>query len=219
MRLKMLVLSTAAAMVFLASGCNSQRPLPMIRELGDRAFSRGQYETARVEYKEYVDRKPGEARVQLMYARTLLALKQPAMAVEHASVAFDQLPDDDQAIETKAQALFESGRTDEMYKFLRGMADGRGQVGDFIRLGQYTAKLGDADGADHALKTAAKLDAGKTLAPQMALANFYTSIGDTAAAKRRLRMALYIDPANPEVAKRLRDMGEIPGPSLALPPE
>lgn len=215
MRLTILTLVSAAAII---GGC-AQRPLPLIRELGDKAYSRGEYETARAEYKEYVERRPGEAEVQLMYARTLLALNEPAKAVEHASIAFDQLPQSEQAMETKAQALFEAGRTDEMHQFLRGLADGRGQVGDFIRLGRYTARMGDADGAEHALKTAAKLDAGKTLAPQMALADFYTSIGDAASAKRRLRMALYIDPANPEVSQRLRDMGEIPGPSLALPPE
>jgi hypothetical protein len=79
--------------------------------------------------------------------------------------------------------------------------------------------MGDADGAEHALLTAAKIDGGKTAAPQIALADFYRSIGDKKAEIVRLRNALYLDPKNPEIPKRLRELGEIPGPSLAMPPE
>lgn len=216
MRLKMLVLVGAALVI---GGCNAQRPLPMVKDMGDRAFKRGEYEAARVEYKEYVQRKPGEAEVQLAYAKTLIALNDPAAAVEHSAIAFDQMPESEDAIETRAQALAGAGQTEELFRFLRGLADGRGSTGDYIRLGRYSAKLGDADGAEHALLTAARVDGGKTLAPQMALANFYAGIGDTANEKQRLRMALYLDPVNDEVNRRLRALGEIPGPSLALPPK
>ena len=37
--------------------------------------------------------------------------------------------------------------------------------------------------------------------------------------KRRLRMALYCDPVNQQIYNRLKQMGEIPGPSLKLIPE
>jgi predicted Zn-dependent protease len=219
------ILGVSAALVVAVggagglAGCTSQRPLPMVKEMGDRAFQKGDFETANKDYAEYVDRKPGEASVQLSYAKTLLILKQPAKAVEHASIAYDQYPENEDYIETRAQALLESGKTDELYQFLRGLAEGRGKPSDYIRLGRYAAKLGDADGAEHALQTAAKLDGGKTVAPQLALADFYKTLGDKKSEIRRLRMALYLDKTNPDITKRLRELGEIPGPSLALPPE
>jgi hypothetical protein len=32
-------------------------------------------------------------------------------------------------------------------------------------------------------------------------------------------MAMYLDPKNEEIPARVRALGEIPGPSLAMPPE
>ena len=216
MRINGLILVLALA--FLA-GCNTVRPLPTVRESGDRFFSRGQFEQAAAEYKEYTDRKPGEPAVQLMYAKTLLALHNPAPAVEHATIAYDQHPTDEDYIETRAQALFEAKKNDELDRFLRGLTSGRGLPSDYIRQGRFLAKLGDADGAETALKVAAKVDGGKTPAPQLALADFYHSIGDRANEFKRLRMALYLDPKNLEIPNRMRELGEIPGPSLAMPPE
>jgi tetratricopeptide (TPR) repeat protein len=206
------------ALVFLAA-CNAARPLPAVKDAGDRAFQRGDYATANTNYQEYVERKPGEAEVQIYYAKTLMALGEPAKAVEHASIAYDQRPSDDDYMDTLAAALYGSHRTEDLYRFLRGLTSTRGRVQDYIRLGQYAAKLGDADGAEHALKTAAQIDRGQTPGPQLALAEFYRSIGDKANAVKRLRMAMYVDRNNLEISKALRDLGEIPGPSLAIPPE
>jgi predicted Zn-dependent protease len=190
----------------------------MVKDAGDRAMARGDVQAANTDYAEYVERKPGEADAQLSYAKTLLALGQPAKAVEHATLAYDQHPADDEYIETLARAYYESHRTDDLYRFLRGLTSGRGQVADYIRLGKYSAKLGDADGAEAALKTAATIDRGRTAAPQLALADFYESIGAKDRAIERLRMAMYVDRNNPEIPRRLRALGQIPGPSLAMPP-
>jgi predicted Zn-dependent protease len=214
---------TAAAAALLSllalGGCNTQRPLPMVWELGDRAYDKGDFNTANKEYGEYLDRKPGEARVQLRMAETLLELGRPHDAVEYATVAHDLRPGEDPFVETLARALFESGQHERLYTHLRGLTQDRGTVRDYLRLGEYTARLGDADGAEHALLMAAKVDAGQTVEPQLALADFYASINDTTSAKRRLRMALYLEPANLAIHNRLRALGEIPGPSLALTPD
>lgn len=212
-------LAAVATAALILAGCNMPRPLPSVWESGDRAFSRGDFEKASADYGEYLDRKPGEARVQLRMAETLLELGRPEEAVEWATIAYDQRPGDEQFIEVRARALFEAGHTDELHTFLRTLAQDRNRVGDFIRLGQYTARLGDPDGAEHALLMAARIDGGTTLWPQVALADFYESIGDTENAKRRLRMALFFDTTNREINARLRAMGEIPGPSFAIRPD
>jgi tetratricopeptide (TPR) repeat protein len=207
-----------ALVVPLVVGCSSQRPLPTVRERGDRAFEKGQFEQARVEYQEYVTRKPGEAAVELQLARTLLELDQPHDALTHAQEAFDLRPGEEEYIETYADALLGTQKTDQLYRFLRGLAQDRGQVNDYIRLGRFTARAGDADGAVQAFSTAARIDRGRTIAPQLAFAEFYREIGDTEHEKERLRMALSFDVKNPVVLGRLRELGEIPGPSLALTP-
>jgi predicted Zn-dependent protease len=202
----------------MLTGCNAPRPLPTVREHGDRAFRHGDYAKAQADYREYSQRKPGEAEVELRLAQTLLELNQPHQALSHAQQAYDLKPGEDEYIETFAAAMFAAQKTDQLHRFLRNTAQDRGQPGDYIRLGRYAQKSGDADGAEHALQTAARLDGGRTLQPQLALANFYREIGDTAHEKQRLRMALFLDAKNAEVLQRLREMGEIPGPSFALVP-
>lgn len=209
----------AVLSLLVLAGCAMPRALPAIRESGDRAYHRGQYELARSEYSEYLARRPGEPRVHLQMARTLIRLGRAPEAVEHAQIALDAQPGDDEAIETLAEALFHSGRVAEMDRFLRGVAQSRGAIGDYLRLGRFLAAAGDPDAAEYAFKRAAEIDGGRTVGPQLALADFYASIGDRSSQLRRLRMALYVDPHNPDIARRIRELGEIPGPSLAIQPE
>ncbi len=203
----------------LLGGCATQRTLPRVREDGDKAFERGQYDKALADYIEYVDRKPGEPVVRHQLAKTFLLVGQPEEAVPHARVAFDQHPERTDYAETLAEALFASHQPDELYAFLRLLIDQRRGVADYMRLGSFAARLGDVDEAEAAFITAAKLDAGRTSGPHLALADLYQTAGDNERAIRRLRMALYVEPGNTQIMTRLRALGEIPGPSLALQPE
>jgi tetratricopeptide (TPR) repeat protein len=202
-----------------AAACNSQRALPAVQEAGDRNVQRQNYDAAFTDYSEYIAREPGDPVVQLKMAKTLIELGRPAEAVEHAQLAYDQRTNNNDCIETLARALFDAGRQEDCFRVLRSVADGRGLSGDHIRLGRFLALAGDADGAEHSLKQAARIDGGKTIEPQIALADFYHQIGDRASELKRLRMALFIAPNNADIAKRIRDLGEVPGPSLALTPE
>jgi predicted Zn-dependent protease len=213
---KVVVLSGLA---LAAASCQQQRALPAVQEAGDRNFKRQNFDGANTDYAEYIAREPGDPVVQLKLAKTLIELKRPADAVEHAQLAYDQRTTNNDCIETLAKALFDAGRQEDAFRLLRTVADGRGLPADHIRLGRYLALAGDADGAEHSLKQGARLDGGKTIEPQIALADFYHQIGDKQSELKRLRMALFISPNNPEIMKRIRDMGEVPGPSLALQPE
>ncbi len=200
-------------------GCARKRPLSAVEENGDKAFARGNYDVAVADYLEYVERRPGSGEVQYKLARTLLEVKQPAKAVEHAWVAYDAEPQNDQYVETLARSLYDASRIEELNRLLRDQVEDRGRVQDYLRLGKYAALTGDADGAELAFLTAAKLDAGRTMSPQMALARFYMSIGDKLSAYERLRMALYFDPQNAQVYQEIRRLGEVPGPTLVLLPK
>ena len=53
---------------------------------------------------------------------------------------------------------------------------------------------------------------------QLAIADFYESVGNTEKVIHALRRALYIDPDNRHIQQRLRGYGVIPGPTAALAP-
>lgn len=206
-----------AGLVF--AGCSNQRSLDYVEKSGDKAFASGDYATAQKEYKEYVDRRPGKARVQHSLGMSYLEMGQAQAAVQCLSVAHDLEPANDEYTEDLAQAYFKAGDRGKLYEYLHRLTQQPGTVKDYIRLGNYAAKLGDVDEAQNALFTAAKIDGGKTIEPQVALATFYASIGDKENALKRWRMALYIDPKNAEVAAKIRQLGEIPGPSYSLVPD
>lgn len=209
-----------AICIALASlaGCGMPRSLPAVRDAGDLAYSRGDFATASQHYEEYVLRKPGDAEVEALYARTLLQLGRADEAIEHAIIAYDQFPNRSDFADILAETYFASGKTEQLSRFLRGNVEGRGTVDDYLRLGRFTARMGDADGAELALQTAAQVDQGRSVGPQLALADFYRSIGAREKEKQRLRMVLGIDVNHPDANRRLREMGEITGPTLALPP-
>ena len=52
----------------------------------------------------------------------------------------------------------------------------------------------------------------------VAAADLAERLGDEALALRRLRQAYGIEPGNQAIADRLREFGEVPGPTIALPP-
>jgi cytochrome c-type biogenesis protein CcmH/NrfG len=218
-RLTRSVLVVCAVAVWpLLVGC-ATRSLASIERSGDRAFAAGDYQLASQEYKEYVDRRPGKARVQFALGEAYMALGQPEAASHTLYLAHDMEPTNEQYTTALAEALYKAGDQGKLYDFLRSMTEQPGRVEDYTRLGRYAAQLGDVDEAKTALLTAAKIDGGKTIGPQLALADFYQQVGDKENSLKRLRMALFLDPANAEVAARIRELGEIPGPSFSIVPE
>lgn len=206
-----------ASLALSAPACN-QRALHMVEASGERAYERGDYELAATEFGEVVDRRPGRWNARVELARALMALDKPAEAREHLEVAYTIQPENEEVLTLLADAMLASGDVGAMTRELRQRASTRNTVGDWMRLGIFLQRAGDFDEAERALLTAARLDAGRTIQPQMALASLYREAGDDAEALRRLRMALYLDPANEKVSEAIRSYGEIPGPTFAIVP-
>lgn len=201
----------------LLAGC-AQRSIPAVEQSGDWAMERQDYATAAAEYGEVVDRSPGRAHSRVGLGKALLELDQPAAARPHLEVAVQQRPNDPEVAELYAESMLGAGDVDAMRRFLRSRAENRATTDDYMRLGRFAARAGDVDEGERALKTAARLDRGMTTAPQLALADFYTSVGDNEAALERLSMALWIDPLSEDIQERIRAMGETPGPTFATRP-
>jgi len=202
----------------MLGGCSDRRALRVVREEGDKAYRFQRYDQAREEFAEVVERDPTDWEYRSKLGKTLLLLGRPVQAREQLAVAYELRPQSDEILEDYARAMLASEDFNSLHEVLLRRARETQAVEDYIRLGMYDLRAGDADSAERALITAANLDEGRTPEPQLALANFYETVGDETQAVRRLRMALYTDIENREANERLRAKGHIPGPTFALPP-
>lgn len=208
-----------ALSVICTAACSSQRSLVKVRDDGVKALDRGDTGKALADFREYNDRYPGTARGEYFLGRALAAADQPLEAKEHLWVAHTLEPHNDEYFVALCDSLSVLKLDEDLYRVLRQRAMDRGRVIDYLLLGHYAQRAGDADEAAKALRTAAELDGGASIEPQLALADFYAAIGNKPESLRRLRMAYFLDPTDAAVNQRIRAMGEIPGPSFALEPQ
>ncbi|MBS0195880.1 MAG: tetratricopeptide repeat protein [Planctomycetes bacterium] len=209
----------AFALCTVLASCSSERPLHMVRSDGEFAAKTGDYPKAINDLGEYIRRKPEAHDVRYELAKAYIDAGQPRQAIEELTVCLDTKPLNDDYLDAMARALYDAGERDALTLRLRQNASERGRISDYIRLGKWSARLGNADEAKEALLTAAKLDGGNNLAPQLALADFYGGLNDRKNQVRRIRMAYFIAPMDAEVLKRIAEVGETPGPTFALKPE
>lgn len=205
-----------AALLTCSLGC--QRSLLAVREAGDRHYSRGEYEEAKADYLEYIDRSPARPEVHHMLGRTYMAQGQTGLAREHLLLAHTLRLEDDAIFASTCEGLFADKKYDELNRLLRARTVDRGRMQDYMLLAHYAMLQGDKDEAQSALLTAARVDGGVSIDPQLELAKLYLGVGDRPRALERARMAYFCDPQNGEVNAMLRDMGQIPGPALGIVP-
>jgi len=213
--------AACAALVALACaawGC-AQKNAADLRRRGDHFLETGQYAQAVEEYHAYLERKPGEDDIRANYGRALLKVGRTAEAVEQLQIAYTQNPEDEAALDSLTEALLAANQPDTLFRLLRANAADRGRVSDWLRLGRASLRVGDTDTAHLGFTTAAKVDKGKTAAAQLGLVDYYLATNDSASALRRLRMAYFLAPLDPEVQARIRLLKPVTGPTFALAPD
>ena len=213
-----LVILAAFSVTLLAGGCAKQRTLPKVRLDGDRALERQNFDKAQTDYAEAVARDPGDYRHRVGLGRAFMGQGQYDEAREQFELAYATRPDDPEVLELLADSMLAAGDNAALYDLLHTRAEARQTAEAWFLLGRYMVQAGDIDVAERALLTAARMDNGQTAEVQLALADFYESVGDREKALERLRMALYLDPQNEALMLRIREYGEVPGPSFALQP-
>jgi len=215
-----LATTLALALVLPLAACSTgQRPIDRVIVSGDEAYQRSNYSRAANEYKEWVDRYPANADARFKLGRTLLAIGEPEAAADNLQVAYDLRPDREEYLDTLAQALVEARRNDDLFRVLEERVVNRGDVEDHLRLARFSLRAGDVDRADQALRTAGRLAAPDDLRVHLARAAFAREIGDDDDEIASLRRVLAIEPGHQFAANRLRELGIIPGPTLAVEPD
>jgi len=219
MRLYARGLVSALSLAVCLAGCeNGQRSLPAIRQSAEHAMYIKDYEKAVSEYGEIIQRRPEMYRDRLGQAQAYLAMGKPAEAREQLEIAYTIRPNDADVIDLLARAMLESGDLTSLAGELRANAEAKNRVWDWLLFGRYMFFAGDHDEAEKALLTAARLDRGQSVHPQLSLAELYQRAGDDAKALDRYRMALYLAPDDEKINNAIRAMGEVPGPTFALRP-
>ncbi|MCA9297541.1 MAG: hypothetical protein KDA28_00660 [Phycisphaerales bacterium] len=202
------------------AGCAKEKKITHARAAGNEAWGDGNYEAALVEYQTVVDLKPHDIVAHQRVGNTLMKLNRPEEARTHYEIIFDKDPENLEYLESLCQSMLQSGAHDELQLLLRERCEQYGTVEDYMRRGFYAFRVGDIDDAEQSLITAAQLDGGQTVGPQLALAEFYREVGDEKNEVYRLRCVLGIDDQDPDATERLRELKLIPGPSFAIvPPE
>ena len=152
----------------LQAGC--QRSLLAVRQSGDAHFARAQYVEAETEYREYLDRSPARPEVHFMLGRTLLAQGRTAEAREQLLLANRLTPENDDVFKMTCEGLYSDKQYEELNRLLRSRTIDRGRMDDWLLLADYSMRQGDMDEAARSLLTAAKVDGGRSVEPQLGLA-------------------------------------------------
>ena len=118
-----------------------------------------------------------------------------------------------------AEARFEAGEIDEAFDLVRTWALDNNDAGAWYTLADFSRRSNDPDTAKEAIVRAIEIDPEGSASYYMLAAEIDVDLlQDTNSALRRLRQAYGLEPGNQEISDRIRAYGEIPGPTLVLPP-
>lgn len=213
-----LLLGLCMCLPLLATGCKTAVNL---RDEGVLAMNRGQNDLALDKLTQAVRKDPSSARTHYQLGRAYLALDRNIEAQYELEKAYAIRPNDPELtpgiLDNLAEALLRQDETASLVAFLDKHAV-NGTTRDFLRQGKYLAKAGDPDAARVAFRKATYFADPKDPEPYIAIADFYTSIGDQPNAVTSLRYANYVAPGNLDAAERLRQFGIVPGPTITEAP-
>ncbi len=218
-RLATLLMGVCLCLPLFTAGCQTAVDL---RNEGILALNRGQNELALEKLTRAVERDASSARNHYQLGRAYLALDRNIKAQYQLEKAYALRPNDKHLtpsiLDHLAESLFRQERMENLFAFLDKQVAQDGTTRDFLRQGEYLAKAGDPDAARLAFRKAAYFADLDDPEPYIAIADFYTAIGDQPNAITALRYANYVDDGNLGVAERLRRFGIVPGPTITEAP-
>ncbi len=167
----------------------------------DAAYARRHFEQAYTLYqaKKFVSPKRRLADIDLMSGSDEPAVPWPSIHDVADGVA---------------ESIYRENDRKALLAFARQAIADRGEVDDYLRLGDYLHKLGDPDSAREAYAQAVSVADPKNPRPHVAFADFYEALGARDRALEHLIHAYGITPSDPKLKQRIRSHGVIPGPTL-----
>jgi tetratricopeptide (TPR) repeat protein len=209
----------AVVFALLIFGCTpAKRSAPSMRAEAQKDMEFSRYDEAVELYGELVDRDPTRWYDQFALGRAAMAagdLGKARMALEIASTL---RPRDGRITEDLASVLYRLDARDELFRLLKDRAQTTQMPTDWLLLARYAMDCDDPDTARLAVRIGIALDDDGSAAPYLLAAQIARQLGEESDARRALIIAWHEDPENEQVNAMLRDMGIVPGPTLAIPP-
>jgi Flp pilus assembly protein TadD len=214
---------TVVALVAVAAigglvGCMKGKSSEQLLADGEYAYRYGRYEEAAGDFRQVLDRYPGDVQANIGYARTQIALGNLDAARSALETAAASKPEDFQISLLLAEVLFKQGDTTRLYQLLRDRAIEQRRPEAWIVMARYSLELDDPDTAQAAVVSALEISDDSSPEPYLLAAELAERVGDQKEALRRLRQAYGLAPNDPRIEAMLREYGEVPGPTIALPP-
>ncbi len=213
------------ALATLLAGCqssgNGTRTLALSELQREAAYAelQGDDATAIELWTEYVERRPHDAMARHRLGVVQMRTGDPAAASENLRVAHDLKPARIDYLEALAESLHQSGQKDDLFLLLRDTMSEGGLAAGRMRYASYAQRAGLVDEAEESLRIAAALEGARSDQPYRMLAALAEQTGDAEGEIEAWRTVLWFHPADPMANARLRALGVIPGPSLAIPPQ
>ncbi len=219
-----ILLSLVLCSTLIASGCSAPRKIKTTLDsnkalvMAGAAEDAGDLQKAYEMWTKYVELRPHEAKGEYRLGRIENRLGKYNDASNHLRIAHDLKPGNVVYIKELARALMNAGKRAELMSLLSATVN-EGPVGSGqLRLAHYAAMAGMMDEAREALISAIQATGDTSPTAHLAMADFAREIGDTDSEILSLRHALWFDPADQALLSRIRALGIIPGPSIALDP-
>lgn len=218
-----IVLTAVLAVLGALPGCNaSPRPIVVARQSGDFNFKYGNYEAAAKDFGEIIEQSPGDWEAEYRYGQCMMELGDLQAAKRSLEIASTAVPLNDEVAYALAECYFKLGDQTRLYQLLRERAQAAMQtsaaVESWVLMSDYALRLDDLDMANTAALAAIEVDNSISAVPYYQAALVAERLGQTDEAVRRLRQAYGINPDDTRVKTMLVRYGEVPGPTLALPP-
>jgi tetratricopeptide (TPR) repeat protein len=209
----------------LASACGPT-PITTLRKSGDFNFKYGNYEAAAKDFGQIVDRAPGDWEAQFRYGQSMMQLGDLQAAKRSLEIAQIAVPNNDEVAFALAECYFRLGDQTRLYQLLRDRAQSNASMESWLLMSEYALKLDDVDTARTAAINAIEVnqsnaEAGLSVlsaSPYFQAALVAQRVGQREEALRRLRQGYGINPQDTRIKSMLVELGEVPGPTLALPP-
>ncbi len=211
-----------AALLAGAWGCERH---PIVsrteRQRGYEALYIQDQDTAFNHFRTAVERDGTDWKSHLELGRIYLDRDQPIQAQLHLEQALRlrlTQPERMEISDLLAESLYRQGRYGAMYAMLREASDEFGKIEDYLREGDYSLKAGDADAALVAYQKAARFAKEDDPRPYYRMADLYEAAGDPRNTVQMLRYVYFFKPDDPDIARRLRAHGVVPGPTVGQKP-
>lgn len=214
----------ALAMVLL-SGCGPT-PIVTLRKSGDFNYKYQNYQAAADDFGQIIERSPGDWEAQYRYGQCMMQLGDLQAAKRSLEIAQIAVPNNDDVAFALAECYYRLEDQTRLYQLLRDRAQTNASMESWLLMSQYALELNDPDTARTAALNAIEVDQNQAEAgiQPLSASPYYQAalvdlrVGERDKAIRRLRQAYGINPQDTRVTGKLVELGQVPGPTLALPP-